>query len=328
MRLARLRFDGFLVALVVAVALAIARPAVGASGGALRVDLLSQLAIGIVFFLHGAQLPLESLARGAGNLRLHLLVQAFTFGVFPALGALVAVFGGAVLPHGLALGFFLLCAISSTISSSVAMTAVAGGNVAGALFNATLSGVLGVFLTPLLVSLVANTAGLTVPLPAAIGNVALKVLLPLALGQLLRTRLAGLLGRHRQTVVVADRGAIVLIVYGAFCDSIAAGVWSAGSAGALLAVAAVALLLLATVTVTLVALSRRLRLPLPDEIAAVFCGSQKSLANGMPIAKVLFGTSPLLGLVILPMIVYHQMQLALGAALARRYAAASRRVPP
>jgi solute carrier family 10 (sodium/bile acid cotransporter), member 7 len=328
MRLGQLRFDGFPLALVAAVAVAIAWPAGGASGGALRVDLLSQLAVGLVFFLHGAQLPLESLARGARNLRLHLLVQACTYGAFPVFGAAVLVLGGNLLSGGLALGFFFLCAISSTISSSVALTAVAGGNVPGALFNATLSGVLGVFLTPFLVSFVANTAGLAVPVTATIGNVAFKVLLPLALGQLLRARVAGLLGRHRHAATLADRGSIVLIVYGAFCDSIRAGVWQRGSAGKLIAVVVLATMLLAAVTGTLVVLCRRLRLPVADEIAAVFCGSQKSLANGLPIAKVLFGASPLLGLIVVPMIVYHQLQLALGALLARRYAVASRTVPP
>jgi sodium/bile acid cotransporter 7 len=326
MRLVRFRPDGFLLALMATVALASAWPAGGASGGALHVDVLSQLAVSLVFFLHGAQLPLESLARGARSLKLHLLVQAFTFVAFPALGAAVLVLGDDLLARGLGLGFFFLCAVSSTVSSSVAMTSVAGGNVPGALFNATLSGVLGVLLTPLLVGFVANTADLAVPLPAAIGSVAVKVLLPLALGQILRARLAGLLGRHRDTVVLADRGAIVLIVYGAFCDAFRAGIWAHSSAGLLLAVIAIAMLLFVSATGAIIVLCRRLGLPLADEIAAVFCGSQKSLANGLPIAKALFGTSPLLSLIVLPMMVYHQLQLSLGSVLARRYAGASSKV--
>ncbi|HXQ64570.1 MAG TPA: bile acid:sodium symporter family protein [Steroidobacteraceae bacterium] len=326
MRLGRLRPDGFLLALLATVALASVWPEGGASGGPLHVDILSQLAVSLVFFLHGAQLPLESLSRGARNLRLHLVVQAFTFVAFPALGAVVLVFGGNLLTRGLGLGFFFLCTVSSTISSAVAMTAVAGGNVPGALFNATLSGVLGVVVTPLLVGFVADTADLAAPLPAAILSVALKVLSPLALGQLLRARLAGLLGRHRDAVVLADRGAIVLIVYGAFCDSFRAGIWGRSSASGLLAVIGIALLLFCAATVALIVLCRRLRLPVTDEIAAVFCGSQKSLANGLPIAKALFGTSPLLSLIVLPMMVYHQLQLTLGSVLARRYADASRRV--
>jgi len=321
MTLGRLRLDGFLLALVGAITAASLRPSLGGSGGPLHLEQVSAASVSLVFFLHGAALSLDALTAGARRWRLHLLVQAFTYGVFPALGALVLVVGGPHLPGGLAVGFFFLCVVSSTISSSVAMTAVARGNVAGAVFNATLSGVLGVLLSPLYASVVANTAGLSVPLPQAIASIALKVLLPLALGQVLSKALAGTLRRHRALIGWVDRASIVLIVYVAFCDSFAAGIWQRGSISAVVVVLLLSLALFATVALGVVAASRMLGLDHGDEVAALFCGTQKSVANGLPIARVLFGGSPLLGFIVLPLIIYHQVQLAIGAVLARRYAA-------
>jgi sodium/bile acid cotransporter 7 len=319
MSLRRLPVDGFLLAIGGAIALAALAPAIGARGGPLRLDLASAAAISLVFFLHGAGLPLETLASGVRAVRVHLLVQVTTWLVFPALGALLLALAGSALPAGLAVGFFLLCAVSSTISSSVAMTAVAGGNVPAALFNATLSGVIGVVLTPLYVGLVAHTSGVGGSLAGAVGQVALRVLLPLALGQLARPLLGALLARHRSVVGFVDRGSIVLIVYGAFCDSILADVWTRSSVGAVLTVALLAIGLFALVTLSLLRATRWLGLEHGDAIAAVFCGSQKSLANGLPIARVMFGGSPALGFIVLPLIVYHQVQLMIGATMARRH---------
>ena len=326
MRVGRFNVDGFLVALGGAIAAAALDPALGASGGPLQVDRLAGGAIVVVFFLHGVRLPLESLTGGARELRLHLLIQGTTWLLFPALGLLGLALGGRWLPAGLGLGFFFLCAVSSTITSSVALTAVAGGNVPGALFNATLSAVLGVVLTPLLAGLVADASQLGGSLASAVGAVALKLLLPLALGQLARPLLTGVLDRHRDATGLVDRGSVVLIVYGAFCDSIGAGVWTVRSLGAVLLVAVLAALLFATVALLIRFAARALRLARAEEIAALFCGTQKSLINGLSTAKVLFGGSAALGLIVLPLMIYHQLQLTLGALIARRYLA-QRRAP-
>lgn len=318
MRLGRVRLDGFLLALFAAVALAAWRPELGAAGGPLHLDRVVGLAIAVVFFLHGATLPTESLARGARNWRLHLVVHGATFVVLPLLGLLAFVVAGPWLTPALALGVYYACIVPSTISSSVALTALAGGNVPAAVFNATLSSVLGVFLTPALASLVAATAGIELSVGDAIRTVVLKVLLPLLAGQLLRAPLAGFLGRHRTATALADRTSIVLIVYAAFCDSVAAGVWSTTTAGSLGLVLVLMAAILGAASALLHATAHALRFSREDAVVALFCGSQKSLASGMPIANVLFGHTASLGLIVLPMIVYHQLQLVLGALLARR----------
>jgi sodium/bile acid cotransporter 7 len=319
-KLGPLRLDGFLLALVAAIAFAAWHPELGARGSPLRLDLLVGISISVVFFLHGATLPTEALVRGARNWRLHLLVHGSTFVLMPLLGVLALYATRPFLPAALALGVYYACIVPSTISSSVAMVAVARGNVPAAVFNATLSGILGVFATPLLASLVANTAGIDLPLGDAVRSVALKVLVPLVAGQLARPLLAGWLAKHRRATQLADRGSIVLIVYGAFCDSIAAGVWSHADWVAIGGALAVMGAVLAAVTALMAAARGALGLSREDGIVAVFCGSQKSLASGMPVANVLFGGNPALGLIVLPMILYHQLQLVLGAVLARRYA--------
>jgi sodium/bile acid cotransporter 7 len=317
-QLGRFRIDGFLLALLAAVLLAAWRPEIGASGSPLQVDRLVGLAIAVVFFLHGATLPTESLARGARNWRLHLLVHGATFVLLPLLGLLAFALTRPLLPAPLALGVYYACVVPSTISSSVALTAVAGGNVPAAVFNATLSGILGVFATPALASLVATTAGVDLHVADAVRAVAFKVLLPLLAGQLVRPLLAGVLARHRRVTALADRGSIVLIVYGAFCDSVLAGVWSTTAWWNLAVAAAAMIAVLAAATGLLRAASTSLGFEPADRVVAVFCGSQKSLASGMPLANVLFGGHPGLGLIVLPMILYHQLQLVLGAMLARR----------
>lgn len=319
MRLAGLRVDGFLLAILVAILLAALWPEFGAGGGPWRLERVATWAVSAVFFLHGAQLATESLARGARNWRLHLLVQLTTFVAFPLVGFLLCAALAPVLAAPLALGLYYLTALCSTISSSVTLVALAGGAVPAAVFNATLSSVMGVFLTPLLVGLVADTAGIRIPLGDAVAGVVVKVLVPLLAGQLARPLFGELLARHRRTTAYADRAVIVLIVYLAFADSIAAGVWGSISWLELAGVLAIAAALLGLATVAVLSVSRRLGFAREAEIVALFCGTQKSLVSGMPIAKLLFAGNPSLGLIVLPMLVYHQLQLIVGALLARRY---------
>jgi sodium/bile acid cotransporter 7 len=242
-----MKLDPFVAAMLGAVALAFLWPGLGASGGVLHLGLVTSVGVGLVFFLHGAALSPKALCDGAANWRLHLLVHASTFGLFPALGLAVFWGSGAWLPPDARLGVFYLCALSSTISSSVAMTALGKGNVAGAVFDATLSGLLGMVLTPLLVSLVAGGADHALPLGPAIADILIKLLLPFAAGQALRPWVGRFVHRHKAWANRADRGVILLIVYGAFCDSAAERVWARYGAGVIVEVALIAAVLLAVV---------------------------------------------------------------------------------
>lgn len=319
MKLPRLPIDGFLAAMLSAVALALLAPQVGRSDGPLYLGPVTGLGIALVFLLHGANLAPDKLLAGMRNWRLHLFVQACTFVLFPLIGlALATVLEGRIAP-ALLTGVFFLCVLPSTISSSVAFTAMAGGNVGAAVFNATLSNFIGILVTPLLVSQWLHAAGAGLPLGPAILGVTVQLLLPFVVGQFLRPHVHAWLSHHKALVHRIDRGVIVLIVYSSFCDSAAAGLWSGQGWVTVLEALGLCLAILAGVLSITRLAARRLGFPLADEVVAVFCGSKKSVASGIPMARLLFGTRPELGMIVLPAMLYHQVQLLVCASLARRY---------
>lgn len=314
------RPDWFLIGMGVAVALAWLLPDPGAKGGSLHPELLNKLGVSLIFFLHGLTLSFAALSAGTRNWRLHLLVQLCTFLLFPVLGLLLLASLGQAIGPDLRTGLFFLCALPSTVSSSVALTATARGNVPGAVFNATLSSLLGVVLTPLWLGLVLGAAGHSLPLGRVVLDLLLWLVLPLFIGQALRPLFGALASRHKARIGVLDRLTILMLVYTSFCDSVKAGVWHAGAAPLLIStLSSVALLAVALSFVSVV--SRALGFSLPDRIAAVFCGSKKTLASGVPMARLIFGANPGLGLILLPIMIYHPLQLVIGGWLAGRFAA-------
>lgn len=310
----------FLAGMIGAVALATAFPDAGGAGGWLHGDALADAGIFVVFLLHGLTLVTARIRAGMLRWRLHLLVQAFTFGVFPVLGVVLAHAFGRWIPGHLLLGFLYLSALPSTISSSVAMTGIARGNVPGAIFNAVASNLLGVFLTPLLVGLVAGSRGQGEPLSHAILSIAGLILLPFLLGQALRPWLGAWFVRHERHTTTVDKGVILLLVYVAFCEAVRSGLWRDYGIGVIGLTLAGAGVFLATVLVLTTLAAGWLGFEKEDEIAAVFCGSKKALSSGVAMAKLIFGAHAGLGLVVLPVMFYHQLQLFVCSALAERYA--------
>jgi sodium/bile acid cotransporter 7 len=316
----KLKFDWFLFGMAAATALAWAAPGPGAAGGWLHPELLTKAGIALIFFLHGLALSFDALKAGSLRWPLHLLVQAGTFLLFPLLGLGVVAVLGARMGPDLSLGFFYLCALPSTVSSSVAMTAAARGNVAGAVFNATLSSLLGVFLTPLWIALLLKTGGHALPLGPVILDLVRWLVLPLAIGQLCRPWLGAWAERNRRYISLADRGTILLLVYTSFCDSFKAGIWSGHGPWLIWGVLGGALALFALVMVIMARASAALGFPREDRIAAMFCGSKKTLASGVPMAKLIFGAHPGIGLILLPIMIYHPLQLVICGVLAQRWA--------
>jgi len=222
-------------------------------------------------------------------------------------------------------GVFYLCALPSTVSSSVALTAAARGNVPGALFNATLSSVLGVFLTPLWMAWAMRTSGTTMPLGPVILDLVYWLILPLVVGQLCRPWLGEWAKRNKAGINRADRGTILLLVYTSFCDSFQERIWAGHGWGLLVAVTLGSAALFAVVMLASGGVARALGFSREDRIAAMFCGSKKSMASGVPMAKLLFGAHAGLGVILLPIMIYHPLQLLLCGWLAGRWA---REAPP
>lgn len=323
--IARLGREWFLLGMLAAVLLASLFPEFGSNDGPLHARTLTNAGIALVFFLHGIGLPLESLKRGILSWRIHLVIQGLTFAVFPLLWLLFDALFGRWLPPDLNLGFAYLCALPSTISSSVAMTALGRGNVPVAIFNATLSSLLGIVLTPLLVSALAATQAQGLSLLDTMLNIAKLLLLPIVLGQLLRPVVGHWFTRIKRYTNHIDRLVILLLVYAAFCNSVQSGLWRQHGIGLIAVTIAGAALVLGSILLLSSRLARRLRFQREDEVAIVFCGSKKTLAAGVPMAALIFGANPGLGVILLPIMVYHQLQLFVCALLAYRYAAAARR---
>jgi sodium/bile acid cotransporter 7 len=313
--LARLRIDPFLPGLILAVALASVLPARGA--GAAVMSHVVFAAIALLFFLYGARLAPAAVVSGLTHWRLQAIVFASTFVLFPILGLIVVTLLRGVLPGPLSVGLLLVCALPSTVQSSIAFTSIARGNVPAALCSASVSNLVGIVLTPLLMALLLRAhGGFSL---AAIGDIATQLLLPFAVGQAARPFLAGFLGRHRRITSFVDRGSILLVVYAAFSEGVVAGIWHQVSVLSLVLVLALDALLLAAVLGFTTVVSRRLGFTKEDEITIVFCGSKKSLASGIPMANLLFvGQS--VGLIVLPLMLFHQIQLFACATLAQRYA--------
>ena len=317
----RKKWDGFLTGLAVAISLAWIWPDPGAKDGWMHPALLNKLGVALIFFLHGATLSFASLKDGVLRWKLHLVVQVCTFLLFPLLGWLgLGIFGSRLAPD-LQLGLFFLCALPSTVSSSVAMTALARGNVPGAVFNATLSSLLGIFLTPLWIAWMLQTSGESLPLGKVMLDLVLWLFLPLVAGQLARPWCAGFLQRHKKRVHLVDRGVILLLVYTSFCDSVKWGVWQGKGMSTLLITGGASLLLFFTVMWIVGMICKRLNFTIEDRIAAVFCGSKKTLASGVPMAQLMFGANPALSVILLPIIIYHALQLIICSWLANRWAA-------
>lgn len=312
----RLPIDGFVLALLATVALASVVPAHGR--GVEAAGWASSIAIAFLFFLYGLRLAPRAALDGLAHWRLHLAVLAATFLIFPLLGLGLGMLPDSVLPPGLYAGLLFLCVLPSTVQSSIAFTSIAGGNVAAAVCSASASNLLGIVLTPALVALLMHGAGTGISL-GVLGDLAAQLFLPFALGQLLRPRLGAWAQRHRTLLGKMDRGSILMVVYVAFSEGVTSGIWHRLDAGQFAVLLAICAALLSAVLGTTVLMARLLGFSRADEIVLVFCGSKKSLASGLPMASVIFAGSQV-GLIVLPLMLFHQIQLMVCAWLARRYA--------
>ncbi|MFZ0530369.1 MAG: bile acid:sodium symporter family protein [Propionicimonas sp.] len=314
--LARIRFDRFLLAIITAAVLASVLPATGVWADVL--GWVTSAAIALLFFLYGARLsPTETLA-GLKHWRLHTTILTFTYVVFPLLGLALAALTSGLLSPGLRAGLLYLTLVPSTVQSSIAFTSIAKGNVAGAVVSASASNILGVFLTPTLCWLLLSNTGQVAFSAPTIVEIVAQIFAPFLLGQLSRPWTAGYVAAHPELKLV-DRGSIVLVVYSAFSAGMREGMWTQTSWTDLALLVALSLIILVVMLSATWWLARWLGFDRADAIAIQFCGTKKSLASGLPMAGVLFAGQPL-GLLILPLVLFHQAQLMACSALASRYA--------
>jgi sodium/bile acid cotransporter 7 len=314
--LQRLRIDKFLLILVCVVIIASLFPCEGKTK--VFFEYLTTAAIALLFFMHGAKLSRQAIVAGMGHWKLHVVVFLSTFALFPLLGLGMNVLVPGVLTPTIYLGFLYLCALPATVQSAIAYTSVAGGNVAAAICSASASSILGVFLSPLLVGALMHTQGGNTDVLHAIGSIILQLMVPFIVGHLSRPLIAKWVERHKKLVSITDRSSILLVVYVAFSEAVVQGIWSQIDGWSFLAIIVCSIILLTIVLIINTYAARWLGFNTADEITIVFCGSKKSLANGIPMANVLFPPA-VVGAMVLPLMIFHQIQLMVCAVLAQRY---------
>ncbi|MBX5131775.1 bile acid:sodium symporter [Rhizobium lentis] len=314
--------DTFTILLVCAVILASLFPASGSFAD--YFGIATDLAIAALFFLHGARLSRDVVIAGLLHWRLHLIILLTTFGIFPLLGLGLGFIPDTILPRPLYLGILFLCVLPSTVQSSIAFTSMAGGNVPAAICSASASNIFGMFLTPLLVGLLFSVGGHGGFSFDALQQILLQLLAPFIAGQILQPWIGDWIRAKKKILMPVDRGSILMVVYLAFSTAVVEGLWNTFSIADIAVVVVADVLLLAFVLVLTMFGSRWLGFDKADEITITFCGSKKSLASGVPMANVIFAGQPI-GAIVLPLMLFHQIQLMVCAVIAQKYAAAAAR---
>lgn len=309
-----LKPDKFTLALIATVVLATLLPARG--GFAPTVDVIGRIAIILLFFMHGANLSPRAMMQSLGEWRLHLMVLASTYLLFPLIGLALGPLSGHTIDKTLYTGLLFLCCLPSTVQSSIAFTSIARGNVPVAITSASASNLFGIVLTPLLTGLLLTSQS-AVSLDA-VWSIVGTILLPFAVGQALHKWIGPWIKRHKPTLSLVDRGSILIVVYSAFGKAVIEGIWHQVSALDLGILILFCALILAAVMLTLLGVSKVAHLKRGDEAALLFCGSKKSLVSGVPMASVLFPAASV-GAVVLPLMMFHQIQLIVCAFIARAY---------
>ncbi len=315
----RLVFDNFTLILIAVVAAATLIPAHGL--GAVIFEAITTAAIALLFFMHGAKLSRSAIVAGATHWRLHLLVFACTFIMLPLLGWGLKPVLEPLLGGPLYVGVLYLCVLPGTVQSAIAFTSIARGNVSAAVCSASASSMIGIVLTPFLLKLVldASAQQSTASMLSAILHISAQLLLPFMAGHLSRPWIGAWIDRNRHWLVSVDQSSILLVVYTAFSASVVGGLWQTVPPKALFTLTIICCVLLALALFLTTMISRKLGFNTEDEITIVFCGSKKSMATGVPMAQVLF-TGSAIGPALLPLIIFHQIQLMVCSVMAQRYA--------
>lgn len=317
-----MRFNGFIAALFTAIIIAYLFP-----GGVeiLPLKTITDIGIGFIFFFYGLKLSPNEFKLGFFNYKSHIVIQLTTFLIFPLLVFLYIPFFKEGTESDLWLALFFLAALPSTVSSSVVMVSLARGNLPTAIFNASLSGLIGILATPLWVSLFMNDSA-----EFHFGDVLLKlflqIILPLLIGLFLQRFLGKFARKYNKQLGLFDKSIIILIVYSSFSQSFSSNIFGSVSVSGILQLFAFVIALFFIVYYGLDFLTKKLGFKTEDRITAKFCGTKKSLVHGSVMVSIIFGNTANIGLILLPVMIYHTLQLILVAIYAERYSRRTKEV--
>jgi len=319
-----LKKNWFMFGLVAAVFLAWMFPEPGARGGLLQSENTTRLGVVLIFFFQGLTLSMAAIRDGLMQWRLHIFVQAFIFVLIPLAALAMIITTHPLLSQDMRTGFFFLAVLPTTIATSVAYTFMTNGNVAGAVFNSSLANVAGILITPLWVSAWLQAGGVPIPLGQLLLDISLLLLVPFVAGQILRPFVYRVADALKKTFSTTSSLIIVFIVYAAFCNSWKDGIWEEEGTAAALTAGAGSIVFLALVLGLVVLGIRLFRFNHKNAMAALFCAPQKTMAAGVPMANLIFEGHSGLGVILLPLMFYHLLQLLVGGMLVTRINAAEK----
>lgn len=316
--LSSIGLDWFLGAIIIMVILAYYFPSIGLIQEPISLEEIANYGVSGIFFFYGLKLSTDKLKQGLSNWKMHIVIQTTTFVLFPLIVLLVKPLFRED-DQNLWLGLFYLAALPSTVSSSVVMVSIANGNVPAAIFNASISSLIGLFMTPLWVGffIVADTGNFDAW--SIIGKLCLQVLLPLIIGMLLNRRLGWFADKYKTVLKTFDQSIILIIIYTSFCKSFALNLFKDLSIAELILLMAGLLALFLAVIIITNTISKMLGFSKADNITVMFCGSKKSLVHGTVMSKVLFTQSSIVGIILLPLMIYHALQLIAASIMAQKF---------
>lgn len=315
----KIKIDKFVLFIILTIIIAYFFPQWGVAEGVVSIDAISAIGISLIFFFYGLKLNPTQLKEGLKNWKLHLLVQSSTFLMFPLLVLLAGPFIQNESQETIWLAFFFLAALPSTVSSSVVMVSMAKGNIPGAIFNASISGIIGIIITPLWMGMFVNDTQTDFDFTGIYIKLIVQIILPVVLGLLLQRFLGAFVRQHSGKLALFDKTIILLIIYKSFAGSFENHIFSSVSFLNLLSIFIGVLLLFVIAFFLTGFVSKRLKINTKDQITAQFCGTKKSLVHGTVFSKILFGNMATMGIMLLPLMLFHAIQILIISVVASTY---------
>ena len=316
----KVKIDKFVLSIIATILIAYFFPQWGTQESEIPIDTISSVGISLIFFFYGLKLSPTKLKAGLKNWKLHLLVQGSTFLMFPLLVLMFRPLIQNAEQETIWLAFFFLAALPSTVSSSVVMVSMAKGNIPAAIFNASISGIIGIVITPLWMGLFVDDAQSDFDFTAIYMKLIVQIILPVILGLLLQRFLGSFAQKHSSKLTLFDKSIILLIIYKSFSESFYNNIFSSVSFLDLLAIFIGVLFLFSVAFYLTKFMAEKLKINKEDQITAQFCGTKKSLVHGTVFSKILFGNMASVGIILLPLMLFHATQILIISIIASKLA--------
>lgn len=316
----KLKIDKFVLSIAAVIVLAYLFPQWGAKDSNFPIDAISTIGVSLIFFFYGLKLSPDRLKAGLKNWKLHLLVQLSVFVIFPVIVLLFYPLVQTAHQETIWLALFFLAVLPSTVSSSVVMVSIAKGNIPAAIFNASISGIIGIVVTPLWMGLFLRNTNTDFDFTDIYIKLIAEIIVPVFTGILLQRFWGKYALKYNRQLTLFDKTVILLIIYKSFAESFAEKIFSTVSVSDFIVLFCAVLGLFFLVYFLTGYAAKLLKFNLEDRIAAQFCGTKKSLVHGTVFSKILFGNTAAVGIILLPLMLFHAIQILIISIIASKLA--------